>query len=162
VKLLPMICYEDILPAFVRRLWNRGGAAEALVNITNDSWYGDTHEPLIHLVLATFRTIETRRALIRSTNTGISAFVDPAGRIVKRTGQWTKETLVDEVPLVRDGSSTLYMVVGDVLGWLGLALVALGLWRSRGRGAPAPEVQVAPAKPSPPAKSKRKSRGPRG
>ncbi len=162
VKLLPMICYEDILPAFVRRLWNRGGAAEALVNITNDSWYGDTHEPLIHLVLATFRTIETRRALIRSTNTGISAFVDPAGRIVKRTGQWTKETLVDEVPLVRDGSSTLYMAVGDVLGWLGLALVALGLWRSRGRGAPAPEVQVAPAKPSPPAKSKRKSRGPRG
>ncbi len=79
---------------------------------------------------------------------------------MKRTGQWTKETLVDEVPLVRDGSSTLYMAVGDVLGWLGLALVALGLWRSRGRGAP--EFEAAAAAPSPPPKSKRKSRGSRG
>lgn len=125
VTLLPMICYEDIIPGFVRKIWGKDGPAQVLVNITNDSWYGDTHEPLIHLALASFRSIETRRALIRSTNTGISALVDPVGRIVKRTGQWTRETLVGEVPLVQDGSSTLYMRIGDVIGWLS-ALVFVG------------------------------------
>lgn len=125
--LMPMICYEDIIPSFVRKMWRKAGPAEVLVNVTNDSWYGDTHEPLIHLALATFRSIETRRALIRSTNTGISAFVDPVGRIVARTGQWTRETLVGEVPMNKSRESTVYMVVGDILGWLSLLAVAAGL-----------------------------------
>ncbi|MEM7675404.1 MAG: apolipoprotein N-acyltransferase, partial [Myxococcota bacterium] len=120
VTLLPMVCYEDILPAFVRRMWSEAGPADVLINITNDSWYGDSHEPWIHLVIASFRAIETRRALIRSTNTGISAVVDPAGRIVARTGQWTEETLVYEVPLMTDGRSTLFMRWGPVIGWLAL------------------------------------------
>lgn len=130
-KLLPMICYEDIIPSFVRRMWNTAGPAEVLVNVTNDSWYGDTHEPLIHLALATFRSIETRRALIRSTNTGISAFVDPVGRITERTGQWTRETLVGQVPMIKSGESTVYMLVGDILGWLSLLAVAAGLIAGR-------------------------------
>jgi apolipoprotein N-acyltransferase len=125
-SLLPMICYEDILPAFVRTLWRAAGPADVLINVTNDSWYGDTQQPLIHLALATFRSIETRRAMIRSTNTGISAIVDPVGRIVARTGQWTRETLVAEVPVIRDGGSPLYMRVGDAYGWLsGLAAAAI-------------------------------------
>ncbi len=124
--LLPMICYEDILPAFVREMWRADGPADALVNVTNDSWYGDTREPLIHLAQASFRSIETRRAMIRSTNTGISAVVDPVGRIAKRTGQWTRETLVAEVPLIRDGSGTPYLSIGDAYGWLS-GLVALAL-----------------------------------
>lgn len=127
--LLPMICYEDIIPTLVRRIWRASGPPTVLVNITNDSWYGDTHEPLIHLVLASFRSIETRRALIRSTNTGISAFVDPAGRIVARTGQWTQETLVAEVPIFEDGLTPLYQHLGDALGRLGLFYVAVGTLR---------------------------------
>ena len=133
VKVLPMICYEDIIPTFVRRVWRVGGPAAALVNVTNDSWYGDTHEPLIHLVLASFRSIETRRSLIRSTNTGISAFVDPLGRITHRTGQWTQETLVADVALIEDGASTVYMQLGDVLPWLALAAVGWGAWAVRRR-----------------------------
>jgi apolipoprotein N-acyltransferase len=129
-SLLPMICYEDILPDFLREMWRRGGPASALVNATNDSWYGDSHQPLIHLALATFRSIEARRALIRSTNTGISAFVDPVGRIAKRTGQWTREVLVDRVPLIEDGSTGPYLRVGDLLGWLCLGLTAAGLVRA--------------------------------
>ncbi len=138
--LLPMICYEDIIPAFVRRMWRADGPADVLVNVTNDSWYGDTREPRIHLALASFRSIETRRAMIRSTNTGISAIVDPVGRIVKRTGQWTRETLVAEVPVIRDGSSSPYMTLGDAYGWLS-GLAALGLLargRARRRALPSP------------------------
>jgi apolipoprotein N-acyltransferase len=123
---LPMVCYEDIIPSLPRRIWTNDGPANVLVNVTNDSWYGDTHEPMIHLVLASFRSIETRRALIRSTNTGISAIVDPAGRIVERTGQWTRETLVADVPLIKDGSSTIYMRFGDVIAWIALALMLVG------------------------------------
>lgn len=133
LKLLPTVCYEDIIPSLSRRIWGNDGAADVMVNVTNDSWYGDTHEPMIHLVLATFRSIETRRALIRSTNTGITAIVDPAGRITERTGQWTRESLVADVPLIRDGSTTVYMRIGDVIAWLAVALVAAGLLFARRR-----------------------------
>ncbi len=127
VSFLPTVCYEDIIPSLPRRIWRNDGPADVLVNVTNDSWYGDTHEPMIHLVLASFRSIETRRALIRSTNTGISAIVDPAGRISERTGQWTRETLIADVPLIHDGSSTIYMRFGDVIAWIALALLLAGL-----------------------------------
>lgn len=128
---LPTVCYEDIIPSLPRRIWRNDGPANVLVNVTNDSWYGDTHEPMIHLVLASFRSIETRRALIRSTNTGISAIVDPAGRIAERTGQWTRETLVADVPLIEDGSTTVYMRIGDVIAWIALALLIVGLVAAR-------------------------------
>jgi apolipoprotein N-acyltransferase len=128
---LPMICYEDILPAFVRESWRRSGPATVLVNLTNDSWYGDSHEPLIHLALATFRAIETRRALIRSTNTGISALVDPLGRIVARTGQWRQEVLVGTVPVIEGGGSTVYLRAGDVVSWLAWIGVLAGVVAKR-------------------------------
>ena len=130
---LPMICFEDIIPALVRRLWKEAGPSDVLVNGTNDSWYGDTHEPMIHLALASFRSIETRRALIRSTNTGISAIVDPAGRITQRTGQWTKETLIADVPMIKNGSSTIFMRFGNVVGWLCLIVTVVGWWVARQR-----------------------------
>lgn len=136
VKLAPNICYEDIIPTLVRRFWTTSGPADALVNVTNDSWYGNTHEPLIHLVLASFRSIETRRALIRSTNTGISAIVDPVGRITQRTGQWTQEVLIAKVPLIQDGSTTLYEMTGDVFGWTMAVLfflLVISSWRARRR-----------------------------
>jgi apolipoprotein N-acyltransferase len=129
-KLLPMICYEDIFPAFVRKMWGHAGPADALINLTNDSWYGDSHEPLIHLALASFRSIETRRSLIRSTNTGISAIVDPAGRIIARSGQWTKETVIADVPLITDGSSPLYERTGNAFGWIALAATLFGFFKA--------------------------------
>jgi apolipoprotein N-acyltransferase len=136
VKLLPTVCYEDIVPAHVRRIWGYDGPAAAIVNVTNDSWYGDTHEPMIHLALASFRSIETRRSLIRSTNTGISAVIDPAGRVVQRTGQWTRETLVADVPLIETGTSTFYVRFGDLIGYLAVLLTAVAIllaWRRPSR-----------------------------
>lgn len=127
VSALPMICYEDIMPAFVREMWHRAGPAEILINVSNDSWFGDSHEPIIHLALASFRSIETRRSLIRASSTGISAFVDPAGRIASRTGQWQSETLAGQVALVETGAITPYLRYGDVLGWICLVLTGAGL-----------------------------------
>lgn len=126
IKLMPMICYEDIIPSFVRDFWARAGAPDALVNITNDSWYGDSHEPLIHLVLASFRALETRRPLIRATNTGVSAIVDPVGRLTARTKQWEKDTLIESVPIPDDMGTTPYVVFGDVYGWASLLVIGVG------------------------------------
>jgi len=130
-KFLPMICYEDILPRFVRRLWSEGGPSDVLVNVTNDSWYGDSDEPIEHLALATFRSIETRRALIRATNTGISALVDPVGRITQRSGQWTEEVIVGSVPLIEDDRSTIYQTIGDLPAWAATIALAVLLFRRR-------------------------------
>jgi len=127
------ICYEDIFPGQVRSLM-RGGPdrriPDLLINLTNDSWYGRTTEPTEHLALASFRSIEHRRSLVRSTNTGISAFVDPVGRIVNRSGVWTRETLVDQVPMMQ--GRTIYGLAGDWLGWLCALLSLAGLGRALG------------------------------
>lgn len=127
ITLMPTICYENIMPDFVRQMWRRAGPPEVLINVANDSWFGDSHEPLIHLALASFRSIETRRALIRSTNTGISAFVDPVGRIISRTNQWRQEVLVERLPLVKDRSTSLYLRIGDAFGWVCFVLTSVGV-----------------------------------
>lgn len=117
------ICYEDIFPLHIRKLMAGGKerrVPEVMFNLTNDSWYGKSTEPVQHLALASFRSIENRRSLVRVTNTGISAFVDPAGRIVKSTGIWTKETLVDKIPLLQ--GRTAYSTAGDWIGWLSALL----------------------------------------
>lgn len=125
-KLGTYICYEDIIPRFVRKLMvpHEGERPHVMVNITNDSWYGDTTEPPIHLSLAKFRSVEHRRALVRSTNTGISALVDPAGRVVKQTRTYHEETLVGEVPKMT--GDTVYQHLGDTVGYLALGLLVVG------------------------------------
>jgi apolipoprotein N-acyltransferase len=125
------ICYEDIFPVQVRSLMQGGPdrrIPDLLVNLTNDSWYGKSTEPVEHLALASFRSIEHRRSLVRATNTGISAFVDPVGRIVTRSGIWTRETLVARVPMMQ--GQTLYSLVGDWLGWVCALLALTGVGRA--------------------------------
>jgi apolipoprotein N-acyltransferase len=80
-----------------------------------------------HVALASFRAIEHRRPLVRSTTTGISAIIDPVGRFAKRTGQWTKETLVGRIPMMQ--GRTAYAVLGDWLGCLCAILVLLSIGR---------------------------------
>ena len=134
------ICYEDILPAFIRSLMvpidEDGTRPHAMVNVTNDSWYGP-HEPPIHLALATFRAIEHRRWLVRSTATGISAFVDSAGRLARTSGFETEETLVLDVPMVTDGP-TIYGRFGDWAGWASLLACLVAIVRPRRRRAAKP------------------------
>jgi apolipoprotein N-acyltransferase len=124
------ICYEDIFPGQIRMLMSggqEGRIPEAMFNLTEDSWYGNTVEPMEHVALASFRAIEHRRPLVRSTTTGISAIIDPVGRFAKRTGQWTKETLVGRIPMMQ--GRTAYAVLGDWLGCLCAILVLLSIGR---------------------------------
>lgn len=124
-----LICYEDILPRFTRDLV-RAAHPNLLVNMTNDAWFGDTNEPWIHFALAKFRAVEHRRYLVRATNTGVSAIVDPVGRVVLHGRVFQEERLLGDVRLL-EGGGTLYEAVGDVLGWAALLLLAVGLFRTR-------------------------------
>ncbi|MCS6797946.1 MAG: apolipoprotein N-acyltransferase [Myxococcota bacterium] len=123
-KLAVFICYEAILPGYVRRFFERD-EPNLLVNLTNDSWFGDTTEPWQHLALARLRAVEHRRWLVRSTNTGVSAIVDPVGRIVAHTGVFTRERLRARVHRMQ--GRTPYAVAGDVLGWLALAVTIVAV-----------------------------------
>ena len=124
-----LICYEDILPRFTRSLV-RSVRPSLLVNMTNDAWFGDTNEPRIHMALAKFRTVEHRRYLVRATNTGVSAFIDPVGRVVRAGRVFHEERLLDTVRLM-DGGATLYQAVGDVLGWAALLAIAVVAFQTR-------------------------------
>src|SRR6267143_1322859 len=119
------ICYEDILPWIVRKtMEDHGeGRAHALVNLTNDSWYGAGHEQEQHLQLAALRTIEHRRWLLRATSTGISAFVDATGRVVTRIPPDVRGVAVRDVPMLQ--GTTVYQMVGDWPGWAALGLLGL-------------------------------------
>jgi apolipoprotein N-acyltransferase len=79
-QLATPICYEVIYPELTRELVAQG--ADLIVTISNDSWFGKSSAPYQHLAMAVFRSIENRRFLLRSTSNGISALVDPAGRIL--------------------------------------------------------------------------------
>ncbi len=124
VKYGILICYEDLLPAFVMKVME--SQPDVLVNITNDAWFGASREPTIHLAMATFRSIEHRRFMARSTNTGISAFIDPAGRILEQTPVFARANTVHEVASLQ--VRTIYSRIGDLLGWLCLALVLYWFW----------------------------------
>ncbi len=125
-----MICYEDVLPGFVRKLMSAADP-HLLVNVTNDAWFGDTVQPEIHLALSVFRAVEHRRWMVRATNSGVSAIVDPVGRVVARTGQMTRETILGTVRWLT--GTTFYAVAGDWPGWLslaGVAWAAFRMWRT--------------------------------
>ncbi|APR84783.1 Apolipoprotein N-acyltransferase [Minicystis rosea] len=115
-----IICYEDLLPTFVNQAV-RHGKPELLVNMTIDTWFGDTIAPWEHLGLAQLRAVEHRRYLVRATNSGVSAIVDATGRITKHGGLFKEETLLGEVRFM--APTTLYERIGDVPFWAGSAIV---------------------------------------
>ncbi len=117
----PLICYEDILPGYVRE-FQRTASPDMLAVILNDAWFGDTAEPWIHNALSKFRAIEHRRDLVRAANSGVSSVIDAAGRTVAHSGTFTRENVRATMHL-RKGA-TPYRYVGDWIAYLGLLLVA--------------------------------------
>jgi apolipoprotein N-acyltransferase len=128
-RVTTLICYEDIIPSFTRAAVNHADP-EMLVNITNDAWFGDSTEPWEHLALAKFRAIEHRKYLIRSTNSGVSAIIDPVGRVVAQTSTMTQETLLETVHWL-SGGRTLYGLIGDGPWWLVALSAAVGAFVRR-------------------------------
>jgi apolipoprotein N-acyltransferase len=121
-RLGAFICYEAIFPGLVRGFSARG--ADLLVNVTNDAWYGHTSAPHQHLAMAAFRAVENGKYLVRAANTGITAVVDPHGRVLEKTALFDRTVLVRDVPLVP--GTTFYARHGDVFAWACLgAAVAL-------------------------------------
>ena len=114
-RIAPLVCYEDVLPGYVRELVNAGDP-ELLVNVTNDSWFGDSHEPGVHLALAQFRAIEHRRFLVRATNSGVTAIVDPAGRVQQRAPAFQAAALKGSIAWLQ--GRTFYGIVGDAPAWI--------------------------------------------
>jgi apolipoprotein N-acyltransferase len=128
VRFAFLICYEAIHASYVRRAVLQ--APDLLVNLTFDGWYGDTSEPHTHLMLAAVQAAQYGLPLLRSTTTGISAVVDARGIIVARTGVFTREVLVADVPLVR--LPGFYERAGDWLPWACVvASLGLLLWARR-------------------------------
>ncbi len=125
-----LVCYEDILPGFVRRFVQEGDP-HLLVNITNDAWFGDTQEPYVHLALAKMRAIEHHRYLVRATNTGVSAIIDPLGRVIEEGPLFESASLRGEVQML-DGW-TLYQTVGDWPGYAGLGAIVFFAFIGRRR-----------------------------
>jgi apolipoprotein N-acyltransferase len=126
-----LICYEVIFPELARAVAANG--AQLLVNITNDAWYGRSSAPYQHFSMAVFRAVETRRALVRAANTGISGFIDPVGRIVAATPIFQEEAMTRAVPLMN--LSSIYTRWGDgfAIACLLVTLIAAGagVWGRR-------------------------------
>jgi len=126
------VCYESILPDLVRRFASQG--AQVFVNVTNDAWFGDSAAPYQHLNMARFRAIENHRYLLRAANSGISAVIDPYGRIQTRS-LLDERTRLDSI-FEWENEKTFYTRYGDVFAWscLGIDLLAFGwmIWTKRG------------------------------
>ena len=120
-KLGIFICYESIFPDEVRRFANSG--AQVFVNISNDGWYGDTGAYAQHLKQARMRAIENDRWLLRATNTGVSAAIDPYGRVAQQAPRKLRTALVASYSLI-DGT-TFYTRHGDWLAY-SCAIISLG------------------------------------
>lgn len=112
VKIGTAICYESVYGDFYREYVLNG--ADVMSIITNDGWWGDTPGYRQHLSYASLRAIETRRAIARSANTGISAFIDQKGDIIASTEWWKEDAISADLPL--NDKITFFVRHGDIIG----------------------------------------------
>jgi apolipoprotein N-acyltransferase len=120
VGVAPVICYESIWGGWIAQSVKDG--AQFIAIITNDGWWGNTAGKDQHLLYAKLRAIETRRWVARSANTGISAFINQRGDIVKQSKWWTRAAIKADINL--NDTLTLYTTMGNILPQL-LSIFAL-------------------------------------
>ena len=127
--LAPLICFEDAFPYLARQSALSG--ADAIVSIANDAWFDGTSEPEQHLSQAILRAVETGLPVIRSTNRGVTAFVLPSGRILRRIGDGfgagTPGFITAEIGITKNPARTTYARFGDALFACPCAGLLLGL-----------------------------------
>ena len=124
-KLGPVICYEDILQGFLRGVGKLH--PDLLVNLTSDSWFGADTEPWEHLALSVFASVELRVSLVRAVNSGVSAFIDPNGRLVQKTyaddpyrNPRAEDGMLVAAPRM-PGGHTAFVAVGNLFAYLCMA-----------------------------------------
>jgi apolipoprotein N-acyltransferase len=108
------ICYESIFPDDIRQFANNG--AQVLVNISNDGWYGDSGAYAQHLKQSRMRAVENNRWLLLDTNTGLTAAIDPNGRIVASAPRKIRTVL--RAPYALSNTTTFYTRHGDWFAYL--------------------------------------------
>ena len=114
------ICYESIFPQLVRKLTARG--AGVLVNISDDGWFGSSSAGAQHLEMARLRAIENHRYLLRATNDGVTAIIDPRGEVVQSLPRNREAVLAGNFEYLTD--TTFYTRHGDIFAWLCVAVAA--------------------------------------
>ena len=139
VKVLPVgqhhlgtfICYESAFPHLVRQFSKAG--ADVLLNLSNDAYFGHSEARQQHLLLVRMRAVENRRFIIRATNDGITAVLDPAGRVTKTLPSYSR--LGAFVSYAGITQTTFYAEHGDWFAWsclvISVMLSARHLWQSR-------------------------------
>jgi apolipoprotein N-acyltransferase len=136
------ICYESVFGDEVRHFAANG--AEVLVNISDDGWYGDTSAPWQHLNMARMRAIENRRWLLRDTNNGITAAIDPYGRVRQSIPRHQTDALPAQYGF--QSHITFYSAHGDVFAWacaiLSIGVVVVSVNRVQKPAGREPQVQV--------------------
>jgi apolipoprotein N-acyltransferase len=125
-RVLPLICYEAIFPDTVA---NHGDRPGWIVNVTNDGWFGISTGPYQHLQQARLRAIEQGLPVVRAANTGISAVIDPLGRVVARLGLGIEGVLDSTLPAANP--PTVYARAGDIPAAIMVTLALIVVIRRR-------------------------------
>jgi apolipoprotein N-acyltransferase len=126
-RLGTFICYESAFPAEVRQFARQG--AQLLVNLSNDGYFGHSAAREQHLSIARMRAAENRRWLLRVTNDGVSAAIDPAGRIAQRLPAYEEASAPMGYNWIAE--TTFYTRFGDWFAWLCLVASAVALFFSQ-------------------------------
>lgn len=121
LKIQPMICYESIFPAEVRIL---NSDADVIINVTNDAWYGNSSGPYQHFEISRMRAVENGLPMIRVGNNGISAIIDPVGRVIDSIGLNQFNILDGFIPL-KIAEKTAYSVYGYISLFLLIVIVLI-------------------------------------
>ncbi len=121
-RVAPNICWED---AFGEEIIRQLPEATLLVNVSNVAWFGDSLAPAQHLQISRMRALETGRAMLRATNTGMTAIIDPRGKVVAKLPQFAEGILEGEVrgyvgasPYVKLGNTPIVLTCIVLLGAL--------------------------------------------
>lgn len=128
VEIITPICYELVIPGLIRKLMAPVSNG-IIVNLTNDSWFGDTQEPHQHLALSVFRAVEHHVPIVRATNTGISAVIDRNGKILKKSALFREDSIYAEVE--SGHQNTFYKKHGELFLFTLIVTVVFMLIKNR-------------------------------